>query len=54
MVTEKYNYLFVVNELLHPEEFKELEKRNQSLNLVKNNPNLKHEFYRLLLEYYVS
>ena len=54
MVKEKYNYLFVVNELLHPEEFKELKKSNQSLSLVKDNPNLKKEFYRLLLEYYAN
>ena len=39
MITEKFDYLFIVNELLHPEEFKELKKSHQSLNLVKDNPN---------------
>ena len=51
MITEKFDYLFIVNELLHPEEFKELKKSHQSLNLVKDNPNLKKEFYSLLMEY---
>lgn len=50
MITEKFDYLFIVNELLHPEEFKELKKSHQSLNLVKDNPNLKKEFYSLLME----
>lgn len=51
LVTNKFDYLFIGIEYGFPEEFKQMVELQRSLNLTKDNPNLKYEFYKLFMKY---
>jgi len=51
IATGRFDYLFTQFEYWFPEMFKEIKELQKSLNLTKDNPNLKYEFYKSLMKH---